>query len=501
MRTFLFCLLTLTFLCSNFIFAQLNETKLVPIDGQVNDGFGHSVASDGNYLVVGAPYNSFNPGYASLYEKIGGVWTEKTKLQASDGYPGQLFGYSVSISGDFILIGAWGDDQIGSQAGTAYIFKRDSATGNWTETQKLFASDSSVYSYFGYSVSLLGDRALIGAPRYFGDSVETGAAYIFKWNDTIWFEEAKLVPQNGVGNGQTFGNSVSIYSDYAIIGAADDEGLGTNPGAAYIFRNNGSNWIQQAKLNASDISLNHKFGYSVFIYEDYAAVGSINALTASGGAVIIFHRNDTTWAEEAIIEGSSDFSPIDFGFGVSMDGDYLVVGAPDEKTNGNHSGCAYVFKRDGLNWTEQAKLLASDGIEDDNMGCSVFIEGDQIFSGAFKQEADGLYCGAVYVYTGFATNISEPDNPALPENISLKQNCPNPFNPSTTIEFNLPNTSIVTLKVFNILGEVVTTLVADRLAAGNHKYTWDTTGLAGGIYFYRLESGSFTETKKMILLK
>ena len=83
--------------------AQIIETKLVPTDGQLNDGFGESVACDGNYLIVGAPYNSFNPGYVSLYEKVGGVWTEQSKLQASDGYSGQQFGYSVSISGDFLL--------------------------------------------------------------------------------------------------------------------------------------------------------------------------------------------------------------------------------------------------------------------------------------------------------------------------------------------------------------------------------------------------------------
>ncbi|MCG6915507.1 T9SS type A sorting domain-containing protein [bacterium BMS3Abin03] len=485
--------------------AQIIETKLVPINGQLNDGFGVSVASDGNYLVVGAPYNSFNPGYASVYENLSGIWTEKSKLQASDGYSGQKFGYSVSISGDFILIGAYSDDQVGYNAGTAYIFKRDSATGNWNEIQKLFASDSSYYSWFGYSVSLLDDHAIIGAPRYYNDSVETGAAYIYKWNGSIWFEETRLVPQYGVGGGQSFGNSVSIFGVYVIIGALGDEGLAGYPGAAYIFYNNGSNWIQQAKLNASDINLNHHFGRSVFIYEDYAAVGSINALTTTGGAVIMFHRNDTTWTEEAIIEGSSNYSPIDFGLSVSMDNDYLVVGAPDEETNDNHSGCAYIFKRDGINWTEQAKLLASDGSEDDKMGWSVFIEDDEAFIGAPIQEADNKYCGAVYVYTDFVTDVNQTKN-SLVENFYLEQNYPNPFNPSTKIKFGIPDDAgngviLVTLKVYDILGKEVTTLLNEEKSTGKYEIEFDGKELTSGIYFYKLKAGNFLQTKKMVFIK
>ena len=492
----------LTILFFNICLAQLNEAKLVPSDGQVGDSFGYSVASDRNYMVVGAVYSDslgLNSGSVYVYENVGGVWTENTKLLASDGTEGQEFGYSVSISGDFILIGAFRDDQNGTNAGAAYIFHKDS-TVEWTELQKLLPSDGSAYDAFGTSVSLYGDYAIIGAPFNHNNSAETGSAYIFKLNGSSWVEEAKLVASNGIGTSPKFGISVSIYGDYSIIGAYSDEGLGTHPGAAYIFHFDGINWIQQAKLNASDANLNHLFGHSVSIYEDYVVVGSSSALTAAGGAAFIFHRDGTTWTEEAMVEGSSNSIHSDFGLSVSIDSDYLVVGAPDDDTNGNHAGCAYIFKRNGINWIEQHVVLASDGTEDDKMGWSVFIEGDQVLTGAFGQYAGGQYCGAVYVYNGFVTHVDENECSHL-EAFRLEQNFPNPVNPSTTITWQMPERGFVTLKIYDVLGSEVTILVNEELSAGKHEVKFDATRFSSGIYFYQIKAGKFIETKKMILIK
>ena len=502
MKTFNIILVFLLTTLFNVCFAQLNETKLVPSDGQIGDSFGYSVASDGNYMVVGSVYSDslgLNSGSVYVYENVGGVWTENTKLLASDGTEGQEFGYSVSISGDFILIGAFRDDQNGTNAGAAYIFHKDSS-GEWTDLQKLLPSDGSAYDEFGTSVSLHGEYAIIGAPLDHNNSVETGSAYIFKWNGSSWAEEAKLLASNGIGTSPKFGISVSIYGDYSIIGAYSDEGLGTHPGAAYIFHFDGINWIQQSKLNASDANLNHLFGHSVSIYEDYVVVGSSSALTAAGGAALIFHRDGTTWTEEAMVEGSSNSIHSDFGLSVSIDSDYLVVGAPDDDTNGNHAGCTYIFKRNGTNWIEQHVVLASDGTEDDKMGWSVFIEGDQVLSGAFGQYAGGQYCGAVYVYTGFVTDVNENESFPL-EDFRLEQNYPNPFNPSTTIRWEMPESRKVTLIVNDILGREIATLVNEESSVGKHEINFNATYLNSGIYFYRLKAGDFIQTKKMLFIK
>jgi len=495
---------------SDICLAQLNETKLIPSDGQLNDEFGYSVAGDGNYLVVGSPNSPYpydHYGAVYVYEKNGGLWEEKSRLVASDSSAVAWFGYSVSIDGDNLLIGAFRDPENGPQSGAAYIFHLDS-TGEWTEQQKLLPADGSAYDEFGTSVSLYENWALIGAPFDHNNSVETGSAYIFKLEDNVWVEDSKLEASNGVGTSPQFGNSVSISGDYAIIGAYADEGLGNNPGAAYIFHFNGTSWGEQTKLNAYDVELNHYFGCSVSISGDYIAVGSSSANTPAGGAAIIFHRAGNEWNEEAVIEGSSAFTTSDFGFSVSIDGDYLVAGAPDDETNGNHAGCAYIFKREGINWIEQSMLLAGDGNEDDWMGRSVYIRGDQVLVGAPVQDAGGLYCGAVYVYTGFITDINETSDP-FSADFRLEQNYPNPFNPVTKIKYTTPAgksyKEFVQLKVYDIIGNEVATLVNEEKSPGTYVVEFpsavENKELSSGVYFYRLRTSSFIQTKKMIFLK
>jgi hypothetical protein len=151
-------------------------------------------------------------------------WFEIQKLLASDGGDGDFFGVSVSISGDYAIIGAFGDDLRGS----AYVFVRSGSS--WLQEAKLVASDSSMDDMFGYSVSISGDYAIIGA---FGDD-SRGSAYIFVRSGSSWLQEAKLVASDG-GDGDFFGFSVSISGDYAIIGAEYDD-LGR--GSAYVFIRN-----------------------------------------------------------------------------------------------------------------------------------------------------------------------------------------------------------------------------------------------------------------------
>jgi hypothetical protein len=99
------------------------------------------------------------------------------------------------------------------------------------------------------------------------------------------------------------------------------------------------------------------------------------------------------------------------------------------------------------------------------------------------------------------TSVEQQQNNLYPDEYVLEQNYPNPFNPSTTIQFSLPKSGDVTLKIFNLLGEEVKTLVEEYREAGKHSVQFNASQLASGIYFYRLQAGSFVETKKMILLR
>ncbi|MBN1795656.1 MAG: FG-GAP repeat protein, partial [Sedimentisphaerales bacterium] len=192
---------------------------------------------------------------------------QRAKLLASDGEEADLFGDSVDISGDTAVIGAYGDNDNGSNSGSAYIFCFNDSS--WLQQAKLLTYDGAGYDYFGYFVAISGDTAVIGA---FGDDDnggDSGSAYIFGFNGSSWLQQAKLLASDGAAE-DYFGFSVAISGDTAIIGAYSDDDNGYDSGSAYIFHFNGSSWLQQAKLLASDGADSDYFGFSVAISGDTA---------------------------------------------------------------------------------------------------------------------------------------------------------------------------------------------------------------------------------------
>jgi hypothetical protein len=247
-----------------------------------------------------------------------------------------------------------------------------------------------------------------------------------------------------------------------------------------------------------------RFGYRVSISGDYAIVSAISGWTGpvtSTGAAYIFKRNGTSWTEQLKLVDSTAFTGIQYGHSVYMDGDYAIVGEPGDNEQGSSSGSAFLYKREGENWFEIEKLLASDGGEGDDFGYSVCINDDQIIIGAPFQSTGGTYDGAAYVYTNFFTGIPVEENLTSPHNFILHQNYPNPFNPNTTIEFNLPKSGEVTLKIYNTLGEEMETLLSSFLPPGFYRQQWDASNYSSGFYFYLLQVGNKIKTKKMLLMK
>ncbi|MBI4703474.1 MAG: FG-GAP repeat protein [Deltaproteobacteria bacterium] len=198
------------------------------------------------------------------------VWGEQ-KLLASDGAAEDWFGYSVSLSGDTALVGAHQEDDNGNDSGSAYVFVRSGAS--WTEQAKLLASDGAADDWFGYSVSLSGDTALVGAYGDDDKDKERGSAYVFIRNGASWTEQAKLVASDG-HDGDQLGISVSLSGDTALVGAYHDNDNGKDSGSVYVFIRNGASWTEQAKLVASDGASGDEFGFSVSFSGDTALVGA-----------------------------------------------------------------------------------------------------------------------------------------------------------------------------------------------------------------------------------
>jgi hypothetical protein len=378
------------------------KDKIIASDGASGDYFGFSVSIDGDYALIGAcddDDNGLGSGSAYVFKRSGTTWTEEDKLTALDGAPVDRFGFSVSIDGDYAIIGADCDDDNGFNSGSAYIFKRSGTT--WDQQAKLLASDGWADDVFGNSVSINGDYALIGAYGDYNGRVRTGSAYVFKRSGTTWTEEDKLTASDGASD-DLFGNSVSINGDYALIGACHDDDNGPESGSAYVFKRSGTTWTEEDKLTASDgaSGSGDGFGSSVSIDGDYALIGARddNDNGFDSGSAYIFKRSGTTWDQQAKLLASDGASGDGFGSSVSIDGDYALIGAYHDFDNGPESGSAYVFKRSGTTWTEEDKLTASDGAILDWFGYSVSINGDYALIGACYDDDNGPSSGSAYVF-------------------------------------------------------------------------------------------------------
>ncbi len=386
---------------SNPTFAR--EAKLLGNDSATSDLFGVSVSVSGDTAVVGAYQDdvgaNIDQGSAYVFVRSGGVWSEQQKLVALDGAASDLFGASVSVSGDTALVGAWQDEVGGNvNQGSAYVFVRSG--GVWSEQQKLVASDGAADDYFGL-VSVSGDTAVVGAPHdVVGPNGGEGSAYVFVRDGGVWSEQQELVASDGADY-DMFGISVSLSGDTAVVGADyDDVGGSTNQGSAYVFVRNGGVWSEQQKLVASDGLPSDYFGRSVSVSGDTALVGAWQDDMGTGSAYV-FVRNGGVWTEQQKLMASDGAIFDSFGVSVSVSGDTAVVGAylDDVGTNSNQ-GSAYVFVRNGGVWSEHQKLIASDGTAGDAFGISVSVSGDTVVVGAaYDDVGANVDQGSAYVFS------------------------------------------------------------------------------------------------------
>ncbi|MCH8967027.1 MAG: FG-GAP repeat protein, partial [Planctomycetes bacterium] len=293
-------------------------------------------------------------------------------------------------------------NDLGTQSGSAYVFRREGQ--GWVETQKLLASDGETGNRFGTAVAIDGDVALIGAFGHLHDDESgSGSAYVFRYNGSTWMEEQELLASDGAVP-DDFGGSVAISGDVAVIGARFDDDNGPNAGAAYIFRFDAdtSQWVEEQKLLASDGTDGDFFGTAVAIFGEVALVGADGHDDAaeSAGAAYVFRYDAQTsrWVEEQKLLASDGTELDRFGDSVSISGDLALIGARLDV-----SGSAYVFRFDprgapGSQWVQEQKLLASDPTGADQFGRAVAIDGDIAVIGSPFADAVGIDHGAAYVF-------------------------------------------------------------------------------------------------------
>jgi uncharacterized repeat protein (TIGR01451 family) len=367
-----------------------------PVDPS-NAWFGSSVAVDGDTLVVGARGSQFvqsqDPGSAYVFVRSGTTWTEQQKLTASDGAANDAFGISVSVAGDTLVVGSYFNDSLPGtgREGAAYVFVRSGTT--WTEQQKLTAPDGAHLDLFGISVSVSDDTVVVGAAWHDAPGGgDEGAAYVFARSGTTWtLQQEILAPDAAPSDG--FGGSVALSGDTAVISAVGDD---SSAGSVYVFVRSGAIWTQQQKIPAS---LGAYFGNSVSISGDTLVAGAIG-YQQNAGVAYVFVRSGTTWTQQQQLLASDLMMGAAFGDSVSISGDTVVVGAPGAAIPGGaQAGAMYVFSRSGTTWTEQQKLFASDGEPVDAFGSAVSVSGDTAVAGALEDDTAGAVdAGSVHVY-------------------------------------------------------------------------------------------------------
>ena len=393
--------------------------KLTASDGATGDYFGDSVAVHGDTIVIGTPQDNDNgndSGSAYVYVRQSGVWSQAAKLTASDGATGDWFGESIAVDGDTVVVGAPRDADNGTNTGSAYVFTKPAA--GWTTTSsfaaKLTASDGATGDYFGKSIAVDGDTVVVGAGGNDNNGSNAGSAYVFTKPANGWTTTstaAKLTASDGADY-DWFGESVAVDGDTVVVGAYGDADNGTNTGSAYVFTKPAAGWTTTssfaAKLTASDGTTNDWFGKSIAVDGDTVVVGAL--LDAdngrNSGSAYVFTKPGTGWTTTssfaAKLTASGGATNDYFGISVAVDGDTVVVGAYGDAYIGIDTGSAYVFTKPGTGWTTTssfaAKLTASDKATGDRFGKSVAVDANTIVIGAPQDDDKGAVSGSAYVY-------------------------------------------------------------------------------------------------------
>ncbi|WP_395736406.1 beta strand repeat-containing protein [Prosthecobacter sp.] len=385
---------------------------------------------------------------------------QQAYVKASNTGASDNFGKAVGISGNTVVVGAWDEDgtglgvnpadnNSGSNTGAAYVFVRSGST--WSQQAYLKSSTASSV-WFGIGVAIDGDTVAVGAAD------GGGAVHVFTRSGTTWTFQQKVVSLN-LGASDNFGQAVSLSGDTMLVGAPNEDGSGTginptsnesssNAGAAYAFVRSGSTWTQQAYIKASNTGSSDAFGSVVSVSGNTAVVGAPAEDTAGtdAGSAYVFVRSGSTWSQQAFLTGVNTAATDGFGNDVSISGETIVVGAPNEDGSGtgvnpttnelaSNAGAAYVFIRSGTTWGQQAYLKASNSGTNDTFGTAVSISGDTLVVGANGEDGSGTgvnptsnesasVAGAAYVFIRTNGNWSQQaylkaSNTGLGDNFGL----------------------------------------------------------------------------------
>ena len=395
------------------------DQRLVPADAEGGELFGWSVAVSGDVLVVGAPragrHSSGFPenddrGAAYVFRRDGLQWVEEAKLEG-DAIEQHTFGDSVAIDGDRILVGGSSGGVAAQNPGAAYLFRREGE--GWVREQRLAPGGEDLNLYFGFGVALRGDLAVVGA---LGDSQEAnlaGSAFVYRYSGGSWILEDRLTASDAAA-GDRFGRSVAI-GERGVLAAAPgwcDES--SRIGRVYLYRRVGGDWIEDQPILGSEAGPADCFGTALATWGDTLVVGSglDDELGTDAGAAYVFVWDGQEWVEQELLRDADGGAHGGFGREVALRGRAALIGAP--ATHGGQAqfepGAAHLFLRTDVGWVQSLRLAAPGETEFDRFGFGVALDRLAGIAGAPSTDRDGLPGNAGVAWV---TAVPEPAGPAV----------------------------------------------------------------------------------------
>ncbi len=385
------------------------QDKVAGSSTAAGDEFGRAVAISGDLAVVGVATEDntlgVDAGAAYIFERSGLTWTQVRKLTASDGVAADRFGFSVSIDGDTVAVGARQADVNGTNDGAVYIFRRGfGGLDAWGQVAKLTGSGNSTKDHFGHSVSLSGTTLAVGARLDDGNGTNSGSVYVFEQDlggPEAWGERTRIKASNAAG-GDQFGYDVALNGNNLIVGARKSDSAAADAGAVYFLNRDAGgtdNWGEFGVFTAPDAVQNDWFGSSVAIDGSYAIVGKpIRNNRARSGSAYTYSKSGPTWTFVKKIEAAVPTDEDQFGYDVALNGNTAIAGSRKHDGAAQNAGMVAVHQRNqgGTNsWGLDYELFTDDIAQGDYFGEAVAIDGDWILAGSPFDDDDGSKSGTV----------------------------------------------------------------------------------------------------------
>lgn len=397
--------------------SYLQGQRIDPTDPKRESYYGWSVSASGDSVLVGMPYEfvgiTLTPGAAYVQRHNGTGWSQEAKLVASDGVNFDYFGEAVALSGDWAAVGA-PDHQSGR--GAVYLFQRNGAS--WNQIAKLQAADPLQNARFGAALSFDGITLAVSAPGVTGGR---GAVYLFTAESGSWVQAHRIQPSDVAANDR-FGQAVAVDGNALVVGAPGKTVTVNGQGVTYAFERNGSGWTQQARWSRTGAQAGEGFGSAVSLSGALAATASPYAAASggmAGGVVETFQCNGSAWSHAGTLRSAAGSDTAQFGFALSLRGQRLLIGLAGDSLGENlFQGSLESYLFEDNTWALNQRMVASDGEQEAQLGFSVSASADFAVSGApGASNGSASYAGAAYAFENRTTQLQFSTLPAQPVRI------------------------------------------------------------------------------------